>query len=147
MISSGRLGATIDYYGNSEFGELVKHFNVMSTDIKEGYEKIQKEIEERKTSEEALVKSEKFLNMIFDSIRDPFCIFDRDYKIVRANHAYTRLKRKKPDELYGARCYEAIYGIDSKCKNCILDKTFRSQDPCAKDDKSVAGYLYLSNLR
>jgi len=26
-----------------------------------------------------------FLNMIFNSIRDPFCIFDSDYQIIRIN--------------------------------------------------------------
>jgi nitrate/nitrite-specific signal transduction histidine kinase len=85
MISSGKLGTTISYHGKTEFGKLSEHFNRMSTTIKDGYEKVQAEIAERMEVEGALVKSEKFLNTIFDSIRDPFCIFDRNYVIIKAN--------------------------------------------------------------
>jgi PAS domain S-box-containing protein len=133
MISSGKLGATIPYKDDTEFGELAEHFNTMSKAVKDGYEHINKEVEERRQTEEALVKSEKFLNTIFDSIRDPFCIFDKEHKIIKANEAYAELKQKSSDQLYGVKCHEALYGIDSKCKNCIVDTTFRSKDPCAKD--------------
>jgi diguanylate cyclase (GGDEF)-like protein/PAS domain S-box-containing protein len=133
LISSGELGATIPYKDNTEFGELSAHFNTMSKAVKDGYENINKEVEERRQTEEALVKSEKFLNTIFDSIRDPFCIFDREHKIIKANYAYAELKQKSLDQLYGAKCYEVLHGIDSKCKNCLVDTTLRSKDPCAKD--------------
>jgi len=133
LISSGELGTTIHYEDKNEFGELAKHFNTMSKTVKDGYENMNKEVEERRQTEKALVKSEKFLATIFDSIRDPFCIFDKEYKIIRANQAYAELKQKSSDQLYGLKCYEALYGIDSKCKNCIVDTTFRSKDPCAKD--------------
>jgi len=133
MISSGKLGTIISYEDKTEFGELAEHFNAMSKTVRDGYENMSNEVEERRQTEEALVKSEKFLNTIFDSIRDPLCIFDKEHKIVRANDAYAELKQKSSDQLYGLKCYEALYGIDSKCKNCIVDTTFRSKDPCAKD--------------
>ena len=133
MISSGTLGTTIRYKDGTEFGELAEHFNIMSKTVKDGYEYIKKEVEERRQTEEALVKSEKFLNTIFDSIRDPFCIFDKAHKIIRANEAYAELKQKSSEELFGLKCHEALYDRDSKCKNCIVDTTFRSKDPCAKD--------------
>jgi PAS domain-containing protein len=91
MISSGKLGATISYKDSTEFGELAGHFNSMSTAIKDGYEEIQREITERKQTEEALVKSERFLSTIFDSILDPFCIIDHDCKIVKVNEAYAEM--------------------------------------------------------
>jgi diguanylate cyclase (GGDEF)-like protein/PAS domain S-box-containing protein len=133
LISSGELGSTISYHDKTEFGKLATHFNTMSVAVKDGYEKIQKEILEREIIEDALIKSENFLNMTFDSIRDPFCIFDSDFKIMKANSAYAELKQQSLDDLYGVRCYEALKGIDSKCNNCIVDATFRSTDPCAKD--------------
>jgi len=132
-ISSGKLGTTISFNDSTEFGELARQFNNMSTAINESYEKIQKEIKEREIAEDALIKSENFLSMTFNSIRDPFCIFNRDFKIVKANSAYAELKQQSLDNLYGVRCYEALKGIDSKCKNCIVDVTFQSKDPCAKD--------------
>lgn len=133
LIASGKLGTTISYQDGTEFGELTANFNRMSAAIKEGYDKVQGEIQERLRTENKLARSEKFLNTIFDSIRDPFCIFDREYKIIRANHAYAELKHTNLEDIYGSRCYEALYSSDSRCTNCIVDTTFRSKDPCAKE--------------
>lgn len=134
-ISSGELGATIHYEDDSEFGELAEHFNAMSRAVKDGYEKINREIEGHRKTEDALLKSEKFLNTIFDSIRDPFCIFDKEFKILKANQAYAELRQKSLDDLYGVKCHEALYGTDAQCDNCIVNTTFRSKDPCAKDKR------------
>ncbi|MEW6599811.1 MAG: EAL domain-containing protein [Nitrospirota bacterium] len=133
MISSGQYGSKISYRDRTEFGELAQHFNTMSTTIKEGYEKIQIEMSERIVAEEALVKSEKFLSTIFDSIRDPFCIFDAEYRIVKINEAYADMKNKNIAEITGHICYEVIHGRSSVCEECIVATTFKSKDPCAKD--------------
>lgn len=133
LISSGKFGSLLTYRDKTEFGELAMHFNNMSTAIRDSYDQLQSEIKERKMTEEALMKSERFLSMTFESIRDPFCIFDSDFKIVKANKAYADLKEQSLDDLYGMRCYKVLKGTDSKCENCIVDATFRSKDPCAKD--------------
>jgi PAS domain S-box-containing protein len=59
-----------------------------------GQVSIIRDITWRKRSEDRLRRSEQFLNTLFDSIRDPFCIFDRDYQIVRVNDAYAQMKNK-----------------------------------------------------
>jgi len=133
MITSGKLGSTISYTDRTEFGELAQHFNTMSTAIKDGYEKIQEEVTERSVAEAALVKSEKFLSTIFDSIRDPFCIFDSEYRIVKINEAYADMKNIREGDLVGRTCYEVIHGRSAVCEGCIVTTTFRSKDPCAKD--------------
>ncbi len=133
LIASGEFGSTISYKDTTEFGELAEHFNTMSLVIKEGYEKIQQEIVERKRTQESLAKSEKFLSTIFNSIRDPFCIVDRDYKIVRANEAYAYIRNKTADELINRKCYETLYNKTHVCDNCIVATTFKSADTCAKD--------------
>ncbi len=133
MISSGKLGSTISYDDRDEFGELADHFNVMSTAIKEGYEELEKEVTERKEVESALSKSEKFLSTTFDSIRDPFCIFDTEFRIVMANEAYAELKDKKINELTGNKCYDVLPDKSLACRECVVQKTFMSADPCATD--------------
>jgi diguanylate cyclase (GGDEF)-like protein/PAS domain S-box-containing protein len=133
MISSGKLGSTISYDDRNEFGELADHFNVMSTAIKEGYEELEKEVAERKEVESALSKSEKFLSNTFDSIRDPFCIFNSEFRIVMANEAYAELKDKKINELTGNKCYDVLPDKSLACKECVVQKTFMSTDPCATD--------------
>ncbi len=134
-ISSGEYGTTISYKDKTEFGELAENFNVMSRAVKKGYEKIHREIAERKQTEEALVSSEKFLHTIFDSILDPFCIIDRDFKVIKLNEAYANIKKLSMQDIIGQKCYEIFEGRNRICRECIVAKTFQSLDPCAKDRK------------
>ena len=133
MIASGDLGYTINYRDKTEFGELASHFNIMSKSLKNGYAKLEEEINERKRTEWALVKSEAFLGTIFDSIRDPFCIIDREYRIVRANAPYGEMKRAPLPGLIGKTCYSALHHRNSICDECIVQTTFAAGDPCAKE--------------
>jgi diguanylate cyclase (GGDEF)-like protein/PAS domain S-box-containing protein len=57
-ISSGELGYVIDASDKTEFGELARHFNEMSSSLQSGYAKLEAEIAERIKSEEALRESE-----------------------------------------------------------------------------------------
>ncbi len=91
----------------------------------------------RKRSEERLRKSERFLNMIFNSIRDPFCIIDDEFRIIRANEAYATRKRKTVDDLIGRKCHEVLENSTTVCEGCIVDKSFSSSDPCVKEKNIV----------
>lgn len=90
----------------------------------------------RKRSEERLRKSERFLNMIFNSIRDPFCIIDDEFRVIRANEAYGHLKGRQVDDLIGRKCHDVLASRDGVCEGCVVDKSFTSADPCAKE-KSI----------
>ena len=94
---------------------------------------IVRDISWRKRSEARLQRSERFLNTIFDSIRDPFCIFDRDYQIIRVNDAYAQMKNLPFKELLGKKCYEVLHNGTTVCDNCVVQKSLQSADPCAKD--------------
>jgi diguanylate cyclase (GGDEF)-like protein/PAS domain S-box-containing protein len=83
--------------------------------------------------EEELGKSGRFLNTIFDSIKDPFSIVDREFRIIRANEAYAVMRNKEVKGLIGTRCYESLHNRSSVCDDCVVKKTFESADPCAKD--------------
>lgn len=94
---------------------------------------ISRDMTELKDTEDALKKSERFLNTIFDSIKDPFCIIDRDYRIIRANEAYIHIKGKKASDLLGKKCFETLLQREDVCHDCVVRITFESGDPCAKD--------------
>lgn len=84
---------------------------------------------------ENIEETARFLNTIFESIRDPFMILDTDYKIIKANKAYSDLKKIMLKDLIGEKCYAATRKRDSVCDDCIVAKTFRSGDTSAKEKK------------
>ena len=96
-------------------------------------------ITEEKKTKEKIEQTARFLNTIFDSIRDPFMIIDSDYKIVKANQAYSDMKNVILDELIGEKCFTATRKRVSVCDDCIVAKTFRSGDPSAKEKKIAMG--------
>jgi diguanylate cyclase (GGDEF)-like protein/PAS domain S-box-containing protein len=106
---------------------------ILTRELTKPINKLEDEVRERKLTEEALKKSETFLSTIFDSIQDPFCIIDRDYRIVRANEAYARLKYRKLDDLISKNCFEALLKGNSVCDDCIVQKTFLSVNSCSKE--------------
>lgn len=79
------------------------------------------------------MNSKEFLHVIFDSIRDPFSIVDRDFKIIKANAAYARMRHLPLKNLIGKRCHEILQNRETVCEECVVEKTFRSSDPCAKE--------------
>lgn len=132
-IATGDLGYRVGYDGADEFGEIARNFNAMSAALRSGYEKLQLEVIERREAETALAKSDAFLNTIFDSIGDPFCIVDKELRIVKANEAYADLKKTVTDDLIGKTCHELLNGRESACGDCIVARVFLSGDPCAKE--------------
>jgi diguanylate cyclase (GGDEF)-like protein/PAS domain S-box-containing protein len=86
---------------------------------------------DRARSEEKLKESERFLGTIFESFHDPLNIVDREYRLIKFNDAYARMRNKLPKDLFGKKCHEALYQKDSPCDGCIVEKTFQSTDPCA----------------
>lgn len=123
---------------NEQLEELVQE---RTAELKAANERLLQEITERRRAEKALLKSEKFLNTIFDSIYDPLSIIDRDYRIVRVNEAYAEMKNKPVEALIGKKCYEVLRNRNSVCEECIVEKTFNSGDPCAKDKCLTVGGL------
>lgn len=85
-------------------------------------------------NEAALKSSETFLNIIFQSIRDPFSIVDSTFRIVKVNEAYAHLKNIPMEEmLSGKKCHQVLADSDMICEDCIIQKTFQTKHPCAKE--------------
>ena len=91
------------------------------------------DITERKQTEIALSRSERFLNTIFESINDPFNIIDRNFRIIKANESYARMRGKTVEQLIGRLCYEVLHNRDSVCEECSVKKTFDTNKPNTKE--------------
>ncbi len=96
-------------------------------------DRLRKEIRDRMRTEGELRRSENFLGTIFNSIHDPFSIVDRDYTIMKVNDSYAHMYGRPAKDLLGKTCYEALHGRTSVCEECVVEKTFRSSDPYAKE--------------
>ncbi len=96
-------------------------------------EVLRREINDRTRTEEELCRSENFLSTIFDSIHDPFSIVNHEYRIIKFNDAYARMREKRSGDLFGKKCYEALHNRPGVCDECIVDRTFQTKDPCAKE--------------
>lgn len=117
--------------------QLEKQVEERTEEISAVNELLHKEIQDRSRTEEELCRSESFLSTIFDSFHDPLSIVDREYRMVKFNDAYLRARNMQPKDLFSKRCYEALYKRNTICEDCVVEKTFQSADPCAKEKQVV----------
>ncbi|MCK4910017.1 MAG: diguanylate cyclase, partial [Thermodesulfovibrionales bacterium] len=120
-------------------GELIKYkesledqVEVRTAALREANEELESEMAERRHMDRALKESENFMDFIFESINDPFCIFDRDMNIVRANDGYAQLKGRTIKTLIGNQCFRILEGRDETCDKCVVSKTFDTRSPETK---------------
>lgn len=87
--------------------------------------------------ESEFISNDRFLMTILRSIRDPFSIIDRKYTIVWANEAYAKMRDMVLEDLLGRKCYEVLQGREERCEDCVVNKTFSTASPCAKEKRFV----------
>ena len=85
-----------------------------------------RDISERRLAEEALRKSEEFLNNIFRSIQDGISVLDKDLNVLRVNHAMEKWYAHNMP-LVGKKCYEAYHGRPEPCERCPSLRTIKSK--------------------
>jgi diguanylate cyclase (GGDEF)-like protein/PAS domain S-box-containing protein len=91
------------------------------------------DITERKKAEIVSRRSERFLNTIFESINDPFNIIDSDYRIIKANESYAKMRGKTIEQLIYQRCYEVLQNRKDICEGCSVKVTFETGEPHTKE--------------
>lgn len=101
----------------------------------ESYVKMQVAIDitERKKAELALNESKRFLEIIFNSIQDPFGIIDRDFNIIKVNESYAKMRGWTINQLIGKKCYKILRNRKNVCEDCLVQKTFETARPCYKE--------------
>jgi len=78
---------------------------------------VARDITERKKTENALKKSEKFLQNMFDAIKDGISVLDNNLNIIKTNQW---MKDMYSDNipLVGKKCYQVYQQRDSPCPRC-----------------------------
>ena len=72
---------------------------------------------------------EQFLSRVFDSVTDPFAIYDREFRILKCNQAVMDLFQLPEDQLIGKSCYEVFYHRSAVCDDCHVQEVFNIGEP------------------
>ncbi|MBN2225381.1 MAG: PAS domain S-box protein [Deltaproteobacteria bacterium] len=67
-----------------------------------------------------IIKAQKELLLIFDSIPDPICIIDRTLSIKRLNMAMAEILGTDIKDVLGSPCYGRLMGKDTPCEFCYF---------------------------
>ena len=86
---------------------------------------IYQDISDRKQVEEALQEGERFLQDVFDAIKDGISVLDINLKIVRVN-SWMKEMYSKEKKLAGRKCYEVYQKRDTPCPWCPSLKTIET---------------------
>jgi len=78
---------------------------------------------------ETTLYDEQFLTRVFDSVTDPFAVYDRDFHIIKANKAFMNIFQISDKQFIGSFCYEIFYKRTEVCENCHVEKVFHTGVP------------------
>jgi PAS domain S-box-containing protein len=78
-----------------------------------------------------------FYHAILNSIRDPFNIIDRNYRILWANKARARFHEQNLKDMIGKRCYEMFQRRSEPCTECPARVVFQTGKPCIMERSAV----------
>jgi len=70
---------------------------------------------------EKIIKAQKELLIIFDSIPDPICIIDKTLSIKRLNIAMAEILGTDIKNALNSRCYRRLMGKDAPCEFCYFN--------------------------
>ncbi|MBN1306604.1 MAG: SpoIIE family protein phosphatase [Chitinispirillaceae bacterium] len=76
-----------------------------------------------------IYRSKMGLQDMFDGISDPLAVITGDFRILRANRAYTSLINKSFSETIGGKCFELLRGRTTPCKDCRLKRSLAENSP------------------
>lgn len=65
----------------------------------------------------------------FDTVQDPLCIIDNDFRITRSNQAMLNLLGKEEHEVQGGRCYQLLHGAEAGVEHCPHARSMADQQP------------------
>lgn len=88
--------------------------------------RIEKEAINSSQSDEKVTQAAEEWRILFDSIKDPVSIHDRDFRIVRVNKAFAAAFGLEIRELLGKKCYEIIHAAKAPPPLCPHQKTLES---------------------
>lgn len=143
IIGSSNFDYSIAIDSKDEIGKLAQTFNAMVEHLRESYDSLQAEIQERKRAEESVKAERQRLYDMLETMPVMICLLSPDYEVVFANRSF----REKFPEEHGRKCYEYRFNREKPCDFCEAHdvmQTGESQqwESIAPDGSIIEGYKF-----
>ncbi len=115
-MNAGDLTQEVDIHTKDEIGELAVSFNMMTRTIAKRNEELQ--------------ASNLFMESMFDAIRDPMTVLDKDGTIKQVNKV---AMDTYGENIVGEKCFCVYKGRDSICDHCPTMKSIETLAPATAE--------------
>jgi histidine kinase len=111
LIAEGDYVTKVPVDGEDEINQLAMAVNRMGDEIARSQSELRRQRNEYQN--------------LFENVPCEIAVLDRDYRLVNFNRNYV----DKFNPVRGDYCYQAYKGRDTKCRDCLVEKTFEGQGP------------------
>ncbi len=112
-----------------------------SLELEKAYNKLNRELEERRRAERAIQQEHTFIQTILDGIHDPARIISPDFGVIIMNQAALVLLPSKQSNLKELTCYQAYRQSDKPCSGedhpCVLKKVLEAGKVVSVQHKEI----------
>ncbi|GAX62021.1 signal transduction histidine kinase [Candidatus Scalindua japonica] len=115
-MNAGDLTQEVDIHTRDEIGELAVSFNMMTRTLKNRNEELQ--------------SSNIFMESMFDAIRDPMTVLDKDGTIKQVNKVAIDTYG---EDIIGKKCFSVYKGRESICGHCPTMKSIETLEPATAE--------------
>ncbi|MBU2554659.1 MAG: response regulator [Bacteroidetes bacterium] len=128
-VDEVELSAQINAMIKIRFGNLRAHDEKAWLELllKRRTKDLEKELAEKRKTENALKKATKNWRITFDSLRDGVMLLDLNQKILQCNSAILHMTNKAEEELIGEKCHAAFKNMGCADKACPFSEMTRSE--------------------
>ncbi len=93
------------------------------------FQSVIQDVTSEKIAEEAILRSRRDWETIFNAIGHPTVILDPQHKILNANKAVIKMAGLSEEEIIGKKCYEIFHGSQTKTppENCPMERMISSK--------------------
>lgn len=129
-MAEGDLSQKVDIHTGDEFEKLGAAFNSMAAKLEVSNKKLREwacELEKKVAERTEQIEEERQkLDRIVSGIGAGLVLIDRDLRVAWVNEHYRKKLTAGKDGITGTKCYSALWGEESPCRNCTASRTFAS---------------------